>query len=191
MTVRKLDTHIDSDVSITAETTTTHRSVLRPVVVEVKSQDEVRCELALATGIDKTDVLSVLLEANVDSSNLKVLEYVPSLQVGWADEELDSAERIAILEAAKNDGIGNRGYEALKKWIVTPPSAELIEAAETYLVSRVDALSDHHAYAYQVDILAKAWRIAAASGGHLGMFAISRVEEQVMEEVAATLTSGG
>jgi hypothetical protein len=187
MTRHELNTHTDSEVQITPAMTTANRSVLRPV--EVKLADEVRNELALATGIADTDVLDVLLEANVDSANLKVLEYVPSLQVAWADEKLDSAERVAILEAAKNDDIGGRGYEALKKWLVTPPNAELVEAAETYLVTKLADMDEDSSYTYQVNVLAKAWRVAEASGGRFGMFTISREEEQVMEEVAEKLVN--
>lgn len=145
--------------------------------------------LADAIGLDDQELAQHLLGEGISSTTLVALTLVPSVFVAWADGDVTADERKAVLEAANSRGIGqgHPAYKLLQGWLQETPPQSLWDAWKEYASAAGHSLSDQNTRRLARQIIRQATWVAEASGGFLGMGKISKQEQQVLDDVKATL----
>jgi DnaJ-domain-containing protein 1 len=158
-----------------------------------KAQAETeRRGLAEAVGIENEKILDVLKEMGFDRETVRLLFLVPILQVAWSDGSLSAQERALILEAARLHGIveGHAAHARLQKWLEARPGPEVFNRALRVireLMSFQQAGSREELGRKLVDACQ---RVAAASGGFLGLGSKTSSEEKaVLQRVSEAIES--
>ncbi len=133
-----------------------------------KSQKEA---LAAASGITDDAVLEKLVAFGVDAATVAALSLAPLVLVAWADGEVDTRERDAVLSAATELGVEERGAgrQLLDRWLATRPPPELLAAWTDYIRAISPKLDDAAKQRLKSDLLDRAHRVAGAAGGLLGV----------------------
>ena len=146
--------------------------------------------LTSATGITDEALLQRILELGVDAKTFQALSLVPLVQVAWASGQLTREERRATLEAAEAHGVcadsGSR--QLLDAWLEYPPVAPLVETWRKYIHAMFELLDEDARTQLKQDLLDRGEKIAAASGGFLGLGKISKEERAVLDEIEAALS---
>ncbi|MEM7410734.1 MAG: hypothetical protein AAF430_10910 [Myxococcota bacterium] len=139
--------------------------------------------LAATSHIKNTALLERLVDMGLDGATWAALSLVPLVEVAWADGEIQSKERDAILRAAADQGIqaGSESHQLLESWLSTRPDAELFASWGGYTVELVAALDAAEKRALRDAIVGKARSVADAAGGFLGLGSISDAEERVIQ----------
>ncbi len=146
-------------------------------------------DLRGVTGIQNQAVLERIVGLGVKPETLSAFSLVPLLHVAWADRELDPAERAAILVEAEAMGLAHdsAAFGLLQAWLERGPSDDLFEAWQSFHTSLAPHLSAEERAQIRDDLTEKARRIARASGGVLGIGAVSGVEKAALERIEALL----
>lgn len=146
--------------------------------------------LADAIGLENQPILDVLREMGFDRATVVVLFLVPLLQVAWSDGSIADRERALLLEAAHAHGVkdGTPAHAQLNAWLVAPPPEHLVRRA-LQVIRDIMTFQSADARQETTDKLLNACeRIAAASGGFLGLGTkISPEEAAVMKRVATEI----
>ena len=145
-------------------------------------------ELAEASGIPNEDVLKTLQELGYRRDTVSLLHLVPLISVAWADNKVSGPEREMILEAARLHGVAedSAAYQQLKDWLAHRPSDEFLEQTLRVIA---DLAGTDRGDAGKVDrekLLELSTRVAAASGGILGLGSKISAEEQALLDRLAT-----
>jgi hypothetical protein len=146
--------------------------------------------LAEAIGLENEQILDVLREMGFDRATVVVLFLIPLLQVAWSDGSLSDRERALILEAAQAHGVkeGTPAHAKVTEWLAARPSEELTERALKVIRDLLTFQSTDARQSTTVKLMDACERIAAASGGFLGLGSkISPEEAAVMKRVAAEI----
>jgi hypothetical protein len=114
---------------------------------------------------------------------------LPLVEVAWADGEISSKERKAVLRAAEERGIdaGTTSRQLLVDWLEHQPEAELMETWKGFMRSLMDSLDPAIADAVKERIMTRTRAVAEAAGGFLGMGSISPAEQAVLDEMERAL----
>lgn len=139
--------------------------------------------------IDDETVIDALVELDIEPSTMAALGIVPLVVVAWADGEIQAKERAAILKAAAERGIepGTATYALLENWLQSKPGPELLrtwKACAHELEARLDA--DVGA-TLKEGVISRTRAVAEAAGGFLGIGAISKAEQAVLDELEHAL----
>jgi hypothetical protein len=112
---------------------------------------------------------------------------VPLVHVAWSNGHIERAERLAILEAASQDGIrvDSPGYEVLKGWLTRRPDTHLIKTWKDYVAAVRLFVSPEMFNSLQVITVVRAWKVAESAGGLLGFLKVSRAEQAAIKELNA------
>lgn len=155
------------------------------------AREEQEAELARVSGVTDGALLDRLFESGFRAETWIVISLVPLIEVAWADGEVSDAERAAVLEAAKTDGIiandGARGL--LESWLANKPAPDLRAEWKAY-VQEIDPLLDPaDRERLQRETLQRAQTVARAASGLLGLSRwISKVEDQVIEDLMSAFS---
>jgi hypothetical protein len=127
--------------------------------------------LSKASGIANDKILSTLVELEIRPEILASLTLLPLIEVAWADGEIDSQEKKAILLAASKTRFakGSVNYDLLKQWIDHKPTPRLFSAWFEYIQGICESLSEKEIRELKNEIMNHTREIAKASGGFLGM----------------------
>lgn len=145
----------------------------RELIAKIRADEEhkeARDVLEREIGIHDPEVLDSLVAAQITPSTMLALAAVPLVFVAWADGAVAREEKEAILKAAHEQGMteGASSYELLASWLSDAPS-ETLFAAWRHYVDHLRATMDPTAFAkLRSDIMERARRVAAATGGFLG-----------------------
>lgn len=146
--------------------------------------------LAQAIGLENEQILDVLRELGFDRATVVVLFLVPLLQVAWSDGSITDRERALLLEAAHAHGVkeGTPAHAKLNEWLNGKPPEQIVGRA-LQVIRDIMAFQSTDARQATTDKLLNACeRIAAASGGFLGLGSkISPEEAAVMKRVASEI----
>ena len=147
--------------------------------------------LALASGIHDEGTLRLLIDLTVSLDVLSAMTLVPLVEVAWADGQMDTEERAAILRAAADQGIdpASRAHDLLARWLDRRPPAGLFDAWRAYIQVVLEPLLPEEREQLREALIGRARAVAEAAGGFLGIGAISKEEEQVLERLARALRS--
>ena len=162
--------------------------LLRQLRDEHRSDDR-HAALAAASGISDESTLAALDSLGVNPTTLSALQLIPLIAVAWADGQIQTAERNAILAAAEDSGIGGgrAARKLLMSWLENKPGPALVEAWVGYAAGMVENLTPEAAAVMRRTMLQGARDVASAAGGILGLASISAEESAVLERLAAAI----
>lgn len=154
-----------------------------------RRDEEDRGLLRSASGIGDDGLLQQLLEQGVTPDNLKAMSLVPLIFVAWADGHVTQEERHATLEAAEHEGASKEsgGYQLLEAWLEEPPAPNIMTTWKEYFQTVLDELPDAEHAQLKDLLLGRAKRVARASGGILGLGAISEAQKKVLQDLEDAL----
>ena len=145
-------------------------------------------ELGEASGIPNEEILKTLQELGYTRETVSLLPLVPLISVAWADNKVSGPEREMILEAARLHGIAedSAAYKQLDDWLTHRPSDEFVNQTLRVIA---DLSGTDQPDAKKIDrdkLLELSARVAAASGGILGLGSKISAEEQALLDRIAT-----
>jgi hypothetical protein len=145
--------------------------------------------LARSTGISNPELLERLLARGIDATNIQALFLVPLVATAWASGEVTRAQRDATLRAAESQGVSieSGAYHLLEAWLDVAPAPNLEKTWGEYMQALLEQLEPEAAVALKRDLHARCRQVARASGGFLGIGAISDAESKVMKRLEETL----
>lgn len=148
-------------------------------------------ELAAVSGIKNDAVLEKLVELEVRPETLAPLSVIPLVAVAWADGSVSKNEEASVLAGVRAMGIHDEtiGYGLLKRWLTQKPPKGMLEAWSHYVRGISEKMTAAEKEKLKHEILSKARQVAEASGGVLGMGAISPEEKAVLAEMEKAFSS--
>lgn len=130
-------------------------------------------------------VVERIAALGIRAETLAALALSPLIEVAWSDGDIDGPERAAVLAGIEDAGVpaGTESHELLGSWLDARPSAEVYEAGSAYRCALSRELSVETRFRVRERLSRHARRVAEASGGFLGMRAVSTEEEIVLERL--------
>jgi hypothetical protein len=162
-------------------------------LADLKATEATREALARASGISKPEVLDKLLALGIKAETVAALSIVPLIEVAWADGSLDTKERQAILDRARNAGVGtgSTGQALLEAWLERRPDPKLLDAWTHMVRGLREQLGPVEAAQLKGGLLDQARAVASASGGILGMGSkVSGAEAAMLARLEAAFVPG-
>jgi hypothetical protein len=154
---------------------------------QAAAADQARRDMGTKTGLNDPDLLRELQALGFTPETVSLLPLVPIIQVAWAEGGITPAERRLLLELARDRGIeaGSAADKQLSDWLDRRPSADVFSRATRLIGAMLatEAPRDLNAE----DLVKHCERIAAASGGILGIGRVSAEERATLERIAAQL----
>jgi hypothetical protein len=146
--------------------------------------------LAAASGFTDEALLNELVELKIAPETLGALSLVPLVLVAWADRAVDCKERMAVLQAAIEDGLARDGaaYRLLEFWLENEPPPQLAETWKHFVKAVLPVLTDDNRFAFREEIMKQARRAAKASRPGLGAKKISTEEARVLNELESVFS---
>jgi len=145
-----------------------------------------RAALCQECGIRDEATLDHLLAIGIRPETIPALTLVPLVLVAWSDRLMEQAEREAILQAAREEGLEEDTvcWNLLQQWL---GNARPIEALKQAWVDYVGAvckqMSAAGKQALHDESLGRARRVAKAAGGILGIGTVSSPEWAMLGEL--------
>jgi hypothetical protein len=160
--------------------------------IQLHRMQKTKEALAEVSGIKDQAVLDQLVRLGVGPETLAALAMVPLIEVVWADGRVDDKERELVLAHAKKQGIqvGSIEHELLDRWLRLRPGNELLEAWRHYVDALCYRMDEAARGALKNELLRDVRAAARASGGFLGLRAISSQEKAVLEKLESSFCEG-
>jgi len=145
-----------------------------------------RDTLKQLTGIQDESVIDTLVALNVNRDTLAAFGLYPLVEVAWADGAVDDRERAAFLEAAAEHGLhaGTPGHEALRQFLKETPREDARKAWFAWAAELNERLGAEERKKVREALLARARKVAEATGGILGLGSrVSPAEQRVLDRI--------
>ena len=157
----------------------------------MKQLAETKEALAAVSGITNDVILTRLVELDVKPEIVAALATVPLIEVAWADGTIDPEERDAVLAHANSQGIcpGSTEHDLLECWLTHRPEPKLLAAWQTYVQGLCEILSAEERVLLKEELMHATKTTAQADGGFLGLGRISRLEQEMLDTLAASFCS--
>lgn len=154
-------------------------------LVEKLRQQKSREALAAASGISDPAALDAIMATGITARTMAALSLVPLVIVAWADHIMDERERRAVLSAAAESGVpeDGPGYALLETWLGERPPAALFDAWKHSISATMEQLDQATGEQLRDSVVARARRVAKATGGILGIASVSAAEREVLDEI--------
>ena len=138
-------------------------------------------------GPEGADLADALDGIQMEPEHLVALSLVPLVAVAWADGTVEDKERKAVLDAARNAGIGADSPAAgvLESWLRHQPDESVITAWEGYIHGLKERLGPETSNRLKQLTMGRARNVAAAAGGVLGIGSVSTQEEEMLKRLDA------
>jgi hypothetical protein len=151
----------------------------------LKKMRETKASLTKVSGIHNEAVLEKLVELEVRPETLASLAVIPLIEVAWADGAVSKKEETAVLAAAAGMGIKKGGieYGLLEQWLTHKPPQKMMDAWVHYIQGLGERLTKQEKSALKAELLGQAMKVAGASGGVLGVGAVSKEEKDVIKKM--------
>jgi tellurite resistance protein len=154
---------------------------------QAAAADQARRDMGTKTGLNDPELLRELQELGFTPDTVSLLPLVPIVQVAWAEGGITPAERRLVVELARDRGIeaGSAADRQLAEWMDRRPSPDVFSRATRLIGAMLatEAPRDLNAE----DLVRHCERIAASSGGILGIGRVSAEERAMLEQIAAQL----
>jgi len=144
-----------------------------------------KAALQAASGINDNRLLDELLSTKVTPLTLSAVSLIPVVLIAWADGQVDAKEREAILKVAMEEGVNNASpaLNLLESWLDHQPSPELAASWWHYITYVCHSLTTEARSVWLNHLIDQAKVVAKASGGFLGIGAISAEERRIIESL--------
>ena len=152
---------------------------------EEAAMAERRHALKEAMNLDNEQVINALVDLEVAPETVAAFSIVPLIEVAWADGEIQPKERAAILKAAEERGIkpASPNHALLESWLCHKPEPALMDTWKAYARELHANLDAELSAALRERLIARTRAVAEAAGGFLGIGAISKAEQAVLDEL--------
>ena len=149
-------------------------------------QERKRRGLSEELNIYDEKVLDALDELGFTREVLVLLHIVPLIEVAWSDGSISPAERAKLLEIAASRGIvsGTPAYEKMIPMLDERPAEAAFRACTRVIRAMFATLTPEQQRGIEGNLPAYAAAVARASGGLLGMAAISSAEQAVIDRIS-------
>ena len=146
---------------------------------------------ASASGITNEKIIDRLIELGIRPEIVSALAIVPLVEVAWADGSLDAKERQAVLERAEKSGIaaGTADHDLLRSWLEKKPEPRLLVAWTEMVRGLSERMPPQELAALKAGLMERAKAVARASGGFLGVGAVSSAEQDSIDRLESALRS--
>lgn len=141
-------------------------------------------------------IIEGLRSLGIERSNHRLVLMLPLVQVAWADDTVQAAERRHILGVAKRAGLVDpEAMQLLERWLTERPDEASLSLGRRILVALA-----HGAGGSDTDIepsslrrvVALSEEVARAAGGLFGMaFTMSTEEREALTEIEFGMNSAG
>jgi hypothetical protein len=152
--------------------------------------DEQRRQMGEATGLHDAALLDELQQLGFTPETVVLLPLVPVVQMAWAEGGVSKEERALIVQLARSRGIaeGSAADAQLTLWMSERPGDEVFARAGRLIRALLDTDASAATTGLTAeDLVAQAERIAAASGGFLGIGKISAEEKALLAQISQDL----
>jgi uncharacterized tellurite resistance protein B-like protein len=163
-----------------------HNAELQKKLQEKRSFEHRKEHFEQLTGIHNDKILEELAGLDMGDDTLVALSLVPLVQVAWADGTMEDKERKAILKSAHEAGVaeGSDNHVLLDTWLVNKPEAALFGVWKDYVGALVKVLDETSKNELKEKVLERAFKVADAAGGILGLYnRVSKVEQEVLDQL--------
>lgn len=152
---------------------------------EQAAMAERRQALKEAMNLDNEEVIDVLVDLDVSPETVAAFSLVPLIEVAWADGKIQPKERAAIIRAAEERGIqdGTPNHDLLESWLDREPPQGLMDTWKAYAAELQNNVDARLAADLRHRLVERAQAVAEAAGGFLGIGAISKAEQAVLDEL--------
>jgi hypothetical protein len=148
----------------------------------MKKMQESKSALAEVSGITNDALLAKLVELQIRPETVAALAMIPLVEVAWADGSVSKEEEAAIFKAAEASGVkGDVERELLRGWLSRKPQTALLDAWSHYIADLCSKLSTAEKASLKSDLIGHARAVAEASGGILGIGAVSKEEKAMLK----------
>ena len=139
--------------------------------------------------IKSEQLIDALVDLEITPGGIAALSIVPLVAVAWADGEIQKKEREAIIRAAEDGGIepGSANHELLENWLKTKPGPDLLATWKEYAHAIEERLDSVVGNELKERLMTRTTDIAKAAGGFLGLGAISKAEQAMLDQLAHAL----
>lgn len=154
-----------------------------------EAEVEARQALASALGVTSDDLIRRLQALGITPELTVLLPWLPAIQVAWL-RNLTAAERDWLVEHIKTvqtpplDAAANA---LLQEWLAASPGDQLYAIALETLALQLATLGPDAAATLRDKVLNAARGVSAASGGVLGIGAVSSDEKAALDAIAQQL----
>lgn len=151
--------------------------------------EETKRALGATAGVDDTELVHELHALGFTPETVKLLPFLPVLQVAWAEGGVTPVERYLIEKLATTREItpGSEADAQLMDWLAARPSEDVFAGATRLISALLEAgapvLSDLTAD----QLLRHCEQVASVSGGMLGIGGISSEERELLKSISADL----
>jgi len=150
-----------------------------------------RDEMGQRTGLHDPAMLQDLQELGFTPDTVGLLPLVPVLEVAWAEGGITAAERALVVALARSRGIadGSAADRQLTEWLAVRPEPAVFTRAGRLIAALLTSDAPATLGLKAGDLVAYCERIAAASGGFLGLRlgSVSPEERSLLARIASDL----
>jgi len=158
---------------------------------QAAAAEQARGEMGRQTGLDDPALLQELQELGFTPETVILLPLVPVLETAWAEGGVSPAERHLIGKLARSRGIeeNSAADKQLSEWMVSRPDPAVFARAGRLIVAMLASGPDKLHGLSADELVAYCEKIAAASGGMLGLRigAVSDEERALLSRIASEL----
>jgi hypothetical protein len=149
--------------------------------------DQERQRLGQTTGVQDQAILAELQELGFTSETVALLPLVPALEMAWAEGGVTRDERDLLVRLARARGIteGSAADRQLADWTSARPDEAVFTRAGRLIRALLD--SGTSSGLTPDELVQHAEKIAAASGGFLGIGRVSAEEKALLARIAEDL----
>jgi hypothetical protein len=148
-----------------------------------------RRQLGVQTGVADEEILQDLQDLGYKPETVMLLHLAPLVQMAWADGRVSERERALIVEAARARGVeaDSPADRQLADWLTSRPSERLFDRTLRAIRAFLQARPAGERQASEHELLSLCTAIASASGGLLGMGAVSAQERALLARLSSEL----
>jgi tellurite resistance protein len=151
--------------------------------------EKARRDLDAVTGLHDPELLKEVELLGFTAETASLLPLIPVLEVAWAEGSVTAAERALILDIARHRGIvpeSPAGHQ-LATWLAHAPAPSVFTRALRLIKAMLAAGPAEGGTLTADDLVKYCESIAHASGGILGIGAVSAEERAALEEIETAL----
>lgn len=152
-------------------------------------EEAARRRLGEKAGVANEEILNDLQALGYTPETVMLLYLVPLIETAWAEGNVSSRERELIVKAARSRGIeaGSSADRQLNDWLTERPSKAFFEKTLRAIGAILQARPPEERESSERDLLALCTAVASASGGIVGLRAISEEERQMLAHITEEL----
>lgn len=149
---------------------------------------EEKRKIASSAGTDDVEVATRIKALGFDGDSARVFDLLPLVHVAWADGKIQRGERAAILKVLAGRGIdkGSEAFQTMESLLEEKPSDAFMRESLSVLRDVTGGLGDRASTI--VDLCIK---VAASSGGFLGLKIGQKIDDDEKQQIEAILASLG